>query len=140
MTRMTWIASGVAVALVGLVVGLWFGVPEKSTSTSGGGPVAFNKQLAAEGKGVAEASGCASCHSATGGTGAGPTWQGIYGATIQMADGKSVKVDGAYIKEAILQPTAAIREGFGPSMPSYQDKVSDAEVAQLTEYIKSLAG
>jgi len=83
--------------------------------------------------------GCDECH--TGGdeqTGARLT--GLFGATVQLADGNTVTADESYIRESILQPNAKIVAGYTqPSlMPSFQGQVSETEMIELIEYIKSL--
>ena len=51
-----------------------------------------------------------------------------------------MKVNDAYLEQAILDPGAEVQAGFSAGMPSYEGKVSEEEVAALVEYIKSLAG
>jgi cytochrome c oxidase subunit II len=82
--------------------------------------------------------GCATCHSTDGSVRVGPTWKGIFGATHAMTDGTRVVVDENYLRESILQPQARIREGFAPSMPTYQGRLKDFEITALIEYIKTL--
>ena len=48
--------------------------------------------------------------------------------------------DEAYIRESILTPTAKMVAGYQPLMPTFQGVVSEEQIAQLTAYIKSLAG
>lgn len=81
--------------------------------------------------------GCAQCHSIDGSAGTGPTLQGIFGATHDLADGTSVDVDDNYIRESILEPQAKIRAGFRPVMATYQGLVSDEDIVALIEFIKS---
>ena len=47
-----------------------------------------------------------------------------------------MKVDRAYIKESILNPTAKIVEGYPPAMPPQQ--FTDLEIESLTLYVESL--
>ncbi|NLE87681.1 MAG: cytochrome c oxidase subunit II [Myxococcales bacterium] len=82
--------------------------------------------------------GCAACHSVDGSVQVGPTWKGIFGATHAMTDGTSVVVDENYLREAILEPQARIRQGFPPSMPTYKGKLEDYQLTALIEYIKTL--
>lgn len=80
--------------------------------------------------------GCATCHSPDGTRKLGPTWQGIWGQTVELADGTSVTVDGAYITESIREPNAKVVSGFSPLMPRIN--VRDADIASLIAYIESL--
>lgn len=141
MTRMMWVASGLAGAFAVLFVALYFGTGGKDSGDGGGGAaVKFDQKLADEGKQLSESNGCTSCHSVTGASGAGPTWKGIYGSEAELDNGQKVKVDDKFLTEAILNPPAQVRKGFGPSMPSYQGKLSDSDAKAIVEYIKSLNG
>jgi YHS domain-containing protein len=48
--------------------------------------------------------------------------------------------DEAYIRQSILDPNSRTVAGYPRLMPSYRGQLSDQEVSQLTDYIKSLAG
>ncbi len=82
--------------------------------------------------------GCVTCHSTDGTPKVGPSWKGIFGHEVKLADGSSVMVDENYLRESILQPNAKIVEGFTPSMPSFQGQLKDKQLDGLIEYIKSL--
>lgn len=88
------------------------------------------------GRKVMEAKGCVACHSVDGAPGVGPTFKGIWGNKVEFTDGSSLVVDAPYVKESILKPQAKIVKGFGPVMPTLP--VTDQEVDQVTEYIKTL--
>ena len=49
-----------------------------------------------------------------------------------------MKADEAYIRESILQPQAKVVAGFEPVMPTFQGLVSEEQIVQLIEYVKSL--
>ena len=57
---------------------------------------------------------------------------------MQLAGGGTVKADEAYIRESILEPQAKIVSGFEPVMPTFQGLVTEEQVVQLIEYVKSL--
>lgn len=138
---MGWIAGGLAVVIAVVFGGLYL-LPD-STSTSSGGegakPVAFDQALADQGEEVSASNGCTSCHSIDGSEGAGPSWKGIYNTEVDIGTGK-VKVDAAYIETSINDPNAQVSSGYGPSMPSFNGKLSDEEIKAIVEYIKSLNG
>ncbi|MFN8159969.1 MAG: cytochrome c [Solirubrobacterales bacterium] len=139
---MSWIAAGLLVVLAVVVGAAWFGRPAK-TSTGGGGPavrVKVDPALVKQGEAAASSQGCTACHSTDGSTSVGPTWSQIYGTTVALDDGTTVKVDDTYLKTAMLDPSAQVHSGFGPLMPSYEGKLSKQDVAALIEYIKSLSG
>lgn len=80
--------------------------------------------------------GCNVCHSVDGSAGAGPTFKGVYGHKVELADGSSVIADDTYIRESIVEPNAKVVKGFSPVMPKLA--IKDAEITALIEFIKSL--
>lgn len=96
------------------------------------------EQLSGEGKELAQARGCVACHSVDGSRSVGPTWKGLYGKTETLADGSTVLVDEAYLKESVLRPTAKIVQGYPAIMP--QSQFSDRELAALIAYIEANQG
>lgn len=94
--------------------------------------------LSKRGKELAQARGCSACHSVDGSPSVGPTWRGLYGRTETLADGSTVAVDEAYLKESILQPAAKVVKGYSPIMPTLNLSVD--EVAAVLAYIKSIKG
>ena len=49
-------------------------------------------------------------------------------------------VDEAYVRESILNPAAKVAAGFQPIMPTFQGLVSEEQLLELIEYVKSLQG
>jgi len=83
--------------------------------------------------------GCAACHSFDGTSNTGPTWQGLFGATMPMEGGDLVVVDEDFLHESIIDPMANIHEGFNPVMPTaYGDILTDQQIEDLVAFIKSL--
>jgi cytochrome c oxidase subunit 2 len=91
------------------------------------------------GKSLYETKGCIACHSVDGTSRVGPSWLGIWGTTVTLADGSQRKADAAYVEESILKPTAFARPGYPPSMPSYEGQLRPDEIKALVAYIESLA-
>ncbi len=84
---------------------------------------------------------CLSCHTIDGRPGVGPTWQGLYGSEVELEDGSKVTADDAYLIESIKDPNAKVVKGFpAGAMPPYGSILTDANIADLVAYIKSLAG
>jgi cytochrome c oxidase subunit 2 len=81
--------------------------------------------------------GCATCHHADG-KGRGPSLAGVFGKSQTLANGSSVVVDEAYLRESILNPQAKMVQGYQPLMPTYQGQISEDAIAALLAYIKSL--
>ena len=44
----------------------------------------------------------------------------------------------AYLRESILTPAAKITGGFQPIMPAFQGLISEEQLLELIEYVKSL--
>jgi cytochrome c oxidase subunit 2 len=137
---MMGVAGGVAVAVALLFGGLYLWPDEEAAPVaSGGKAVAFDQALADQGKSVATSNGCLSCHTVDGSKSVGPSWQGTWGTPVDLG-GEQATVDEAFVTAAILDPNAQVRSGFGPSMPSYEGKLSDEDVKAVVEYMKSLSG
>jgi len=80
---------------------------------------------------------CTNCHKSDN-TGRCPNLVGLFGSTVKLSDGRTVKFDEAYIRESILQPTAKVVAGYQPIMPTFQGLVTEESILQLVEYVKSL--
>ena len=80
---------------------------------------------------------CANCHKPDG-SGRCPSLVGVFGSTVHLTGGGTVKADEAYIRESILHPQAKIVAGYGPIMPTFQGLVTEEGLLQLVEYVKSL--
>jgi cytochrome c oxidase subunit 2 len=93
--------------------------------------------LAENGQKLFDELACGNCHKPDG-SGRCPSLTGLFGKTVQLAGGATVKADEGYIRESILQPQAKIVAGYGPIMPTFQGLVTEEGVLQLIEYIKSL--
>jgi len=111
------------------------------------GPVKMDSTVAAipgaAGKLLTEQKGCIACHSADGTKIVGPSYKGIFGHKITVSsDGKEreITVNEEYIKKSILEPDADIVKGFNKgSMISYKGQLTDEEIDQIIEYIKTLS-
>jgi len=80
---------------------------------------------------------CGNCHKADG-SGRGPSLEGLFGQTVELEGGQKVKVDDDYLRESILSPQAKIVKGYQPVMPTFQGLVTEDQLLQLIEYIKSI--
>jgi len=134
--------------LVALVLAVAAGCGSNGTGTSGdagdGGegltagssaPPAPDGDPAA-GEELVTANGCNSCHTTTGQDTAGPTWQGLAGAEVELDDGSTVTADEAYLREAITEPDARVVAGFSPAMPDVE--LTADEVSDIVAYIWTL--
>ena len=95
--------------------------------------------MAQQGERMFEQLGCSTCHLLDR-QGRCPNLRGVYGSRVQLADGRTVVADDAYVRESILNPNAKIVQGYKPDvMPSFQGQVTEEQVLQLIVYVKSLA-
>jgi cytochrome c oxidase subunit 2 len=95
------------------------------------------ESLSSSGQKLFEFLACANCHRADK-PGRCPNLQGLFGQPVQLTTGETVKADEAYIRESILNPSAKIVAGYQNIMPSFQGMVTEEDLLQLIEYIKSL--
>jgi cytochrome c oxidase subunit 2 len=93
--------------------------------------------LAAGGERLFRQLGCGGCHG-LGATVRAPALEGLYGKPVPLSDGTIEIADERYIRDSILKPRARIAAGYEPLMPSYDGKISEDELVQITAYIKSL--
>jgi cytochrome c oxidase subunit 2 len=68
-----------------------------------------------------------------------PSLKDIYGRTVALVDGRTITADESYLRESIVNPLAKVAAGFQPVMPTYQGQLSEEQVLQLVEYLKSLS-
>jgi cytochrome c oxidase subunit 2 len=101
---------------------------------SGGAP---EGSLASTGEKLFADLACNTCHRPDA-QGRGPVLQGLFGKTVALQGGESVVADEAYIRESILMPAAKITAGYQPIMPTFQGLVTEEQLLQLVEYVKSL--
>ncbi len=80
---------------------------------------------------------CITCHKADS-TGRGPSLLGVFGSTVELADGRTVVADENYFRESIMNSQAKVVKGYQPIMPPFQGMVSEENLLQLIAYIKTL--
>lgn len=83
---------------------------------------------------------CASCHSVDGTAipNGGPSFKGIFGQTHTFRNAPPTVVDENYIRESILDPSKKIREGYEDRMSTFKGQLTDKQITNIIEYIKSL--
>lgn len=96
----------------------------------------------ATGKRIMQNIGCFACHTVDGTKLVGPSFKGIWGEEQTVVTGGSarkIKVDEEYIKRSIYDPNADVVEGFMKGlMVSYQGQLSEEDVANIIEYLKTV--
>jgi cytochrome c oxidase subunit 2 len=100
------------------------------SSTSG-------NSLAQDGERLFASLSCSACHN-TQPDARGPSLAGVYDSKLTLSSGQAITADDAYLREAILNPSQHITQGYAPIMPTYQGQVSEEGVIELVEYIKNL--
>jgi cytochrome c oxidase subunit II len=92
---------------------------------------------------VLQVHGCGACHSSDGTKLVGSTFKDLYGSRVEVVIGKSTKTvvaDDEYIRKSVYEPNVEVVKGYTPGlMPTYKGQVSDAEMASLIEYLKSIS-
>ena len=83
--------------------------------------------------------GCSSCHIGTG-EGRAPSLVGLYGKKVVLSNKQTVTADDEYLRESILKPAAKVVAGYEPIMPLFQGQLTEENVLELIQYIKSLKG
>jgi cytochrome c oxidase subunit 2 len=117
---------------------------ERWLAEGGSTPTVKATDLTTAGKKLYEQMACGSCHG--GGRGAasvppaqrGSSLNGLYGSLVKLKGGQQVKADEAYLRESILRPNEKIVDGYWAIMPAYEGQLTESQVLQLIEYIKSL--
>jgi mono/diheme cytochrome c family protein len=103
-------------------------------------PVISDPESAARGELIANGTGCLACHTTDGTPGSGPTWKGLAGSSRPLTSNEVVIADDDYLRRAIVDPSVEVVQGFDPIMPpDYGDQLTDQEITDLVEYIKSLS-
>lgn len=92
---------------------------------------------AVAGKQLFRTYGCSGCHMGSAVVDA-PKLAGIYGRAVPLADGTTIMVDEAYLRDSILRPRKHIAAGYAPIMPSFAGRISDGDLQKIIAYIRSL--
>ncbi len=91
------------------------------------------------GKLVYQQNQCSGCHTINGSPLVGPSFKGLLGSDRKFADGATQKADENYIRASILNPNGQVVEGFQSGvMPVYKGVLTDEQISQVIEFIKSL--
>jgi cytochrome c oxidase subunit 2 len=94
--------------------------------------------LAHQGAALFRSLGCSGCHT-PGSTVHAPDLHGLYGRPVQLADGRTVTADEAYLRDCILLPGKNRVAEFPPLMPDFSRTVDEGQVVELIAYLKSLS-
>ena len=102
-----------------------------------GEPAGGALPAAASGEQLFVAKACNTCHRPDSSARA-PILNGLFGTQVTLQDGAKVTADENYVRESILEPEAKVVQGYKPVMPTYKGILSDEEITDLIQFIKSL--
>ena len=131
-TFKTILAPGDVTAIIAYLKSLSGGEGEKEKKEVG------EASAARKGEKLAETLGCRACHSSDGSAIVGPSFKGLYGRQVELADGGKVTADEAYIRESIARPKAKVVKGFPNVMPDFEGKITEKDLSAIIVYIKTL--
>ncbi len=107
-----------------------------------GGKIEVKVDKKAKAMAILDNNGCTGCHSLDGSVLVGPSYKGMFGRTVKVKIGDSLKEvvsNEDYLKRAILEPDTEVVDGFsGGMMSSYKGILSDEDIDSLIEYFKGL--
>jgi cytochrome c oxidase subunit 2 len=96
----------------------------------------------ATGRRIMQNIGCFACHTTDGNKLVGPSFKGIWGEEVTVTTGgekRQVVVDEEYIRRSIYDPNADIVDGYNKGlMLSYEGQLSEEDVENIIEYLKTL--
>ena len=81
--------------------------------------------------------GCSGCHAENARVRA-PSLVGLYGKPVPLESGEIVTADERYLHDSIVLPARQVVHGYANIMPSYQGQVSEEQLFQLVNYLKTL--
>lgn len=95
------------------------------------------QSIALEGGRLFREKGCSGCHEGKSVVHA-PPLAGVYGKQVPLNSGEIVTADEQYIRDSILLPGKQISAGYDNLMPSFTGHISEAEIMQIIDYLKSI--
>ena len=95
---------------------------------------AVGQPPAASGSRIFNTYGCAVCHGQR-----APAMAGLYMSQVKLDDGRTVVADEDYLRESLIFPQAKIVAGYQSIMPSYRGQLTEDQLQDLIEFIKSQA-
>jgi cytochrome c553 len=78
---------------------------------------------------------CISCHSVTGNVAVGPSFKGLAGSKVELANGRTVTADDTYLIDSIIAPDDQIVDGFSAGVMSQVFPPGTVPVAQAKSIV-----
>jgi cytochrome c oxidase subunit 2 len=94
--------------------------------------------LAARGAKLYRSLGCSGCHEDSD-VARAPPLEGVFGSPVPLTSGEVIIADEAYVRDSILLPKKDVVAGYEPLMPSFANRIEEAQLIELVAYVKSLA-
>ena len=104
-------------------------------------PVAALPPAAAAGLHDYQTLGCPSCHFGNVAIAIAPSFQGLYGSKVQLANGKTVIANASYLLASILAPSADTVKGYPHGLMASRilpGNVSRAQAKAIVAYLRTL--
>ncbi len=117
----------------------WYGGEAKASGAEA--TAEQKKEKAQPGTALLNVKGCLACHTADGSPKIGPTFKGMFGkkeVVIRNGKEREIVVDEAFIRQTLLEPELDRVKGFPPIMPSQKGLLTDKEIEEIIEYLKTL--
>ncbi len=111
--------------------------PREYEAWLAGEPVGGAVGAVASGEQLFVSKSCNTCHHPDSSARA-PILNGLFGKEVTLQDGTKVTVNEDYVRESILNPAAKIVQGYQPVMPTFKGQVTEEELIQLVNYVKTL--
>ena len=89
-----------------------------------------------EGMKLLDAKGCLACHTVDGTPSVGPSFKGLWGSRVQLADGSTRTFDASFVHDKVRNPSAISVKDFPPIMPLIE--LSDDDFNQIEAYLEGL--
>lgn len=96
---------------------------------------AARESMVASGESLYKKLACATCHKPGG---RAPDLAGLFNRQVQLEGGGTLVADREYVRESIINPMAKIVQGYPRMMPSYRTQLTEDQVNEIIEYIRSL--
>lgn len=88
------------------------------------------------GRKIMESKGCLACHSLDGSPGVGPSFKGIWGQKVELADGTTRVVDATLVTEKLLHPEQNTVKGFPAVMPKLP--LTKEEIDEIENFLEDM--
>ena len=123
-------------------VAIFIAVCGRTPGTAGCKPVAGGLQgEARRGERLFQTRACVGCHFSAGGPSSGPVLNSVAGSEVELANGKTVTADDAYLIESLADPDSQIVKGYPTGVMSSRvlpQHLTTREINALVAYIKAL--